>query len=241
MFIYWIETLLGRLDRTEGVLESDIARLEWQYLAVLEHSRRPPATLHKVMATSPEFFVKILFAVYGPSEAPEGEGANKERSIATQAFNLLRSWHTVPGQQKDGTVDGTCLEEWTKEARRMCAEKDIAAIGDEHIGKVLASSPEERDGVWPATAIRELIESTRSRELESGIIVGILNNRGVTQRGLLDGGTQERAIAQRYRTWAKAVALNWPRTAALLDRIAQNFEESAQWHDQNAERTDWAL
>jgi len=241
MFIYWIETLLGRLDRTEDVLETDIARLEWQYLAVLEHSRRPPATLHKVMATSPEFFVKILFAVYGPSEAPEGEGANKERSIATQAFNLLRSWHTVPGQQKDGTVDGTCLEEWTKEARRMCAEKDIAAIGDEHIGKVLASSPEERDGVWPATAIRELIESTRSRELESGIIVGILNNRGVTRRGLLDGGAQERAIAQRYRTWAKALALNWPRTAALLDRIAQNFEESAQWHDQNAERTDWAL
>ena len=123
----------------------------------------------------------------------------------------------------------------------MCSERDIAAIGDEHIGKVLASSPEAADGVWPATAIRELIESTRSRELESGIMVGILNNRGVTRRGLLDGGMQERVIAQKYRSWAKAVALTWPRTGALLERIAQNFEESAQWHDQDAERTDWAL
>jgi transcriptional regulator with XRE-family HTH domain len=246
MFIFWIETLLKRLDEADDVSETEIARLEWQYLAVLEHSRRPPVTLHTVMAASPEFFVKVLMAVYGPSaeeEDGESEGvdAARVRSVAGQAFNLLRSWHKVPGLQKDSSIHSSFLEDWTKQVRRLCADGGIGPIGDEHIGKVLASSPAEADGVWPAKSVRELIETIRSREMELGILIGIQNNRGVTSRGLLDGGVQERSIAKLYRDWAKAAQLEWPRTSALLEQIAQNFEEHARWNDQNAERTDWSL
>jgi hypothetical protein len=55
------------------------------------------------------------------------------------------------------------------------------------------------------------------------------------------GGVQERAIAQQYRNWAKATELEWARTSALLERVARTFEEHGQWHDQNAERTDWSV
>ena len=246
MFIFWIETLLEHLDDADDVSETEIARLEWQYLAVLEHSRRPPVTLHAVMAASPEFFVKVLSAVYGPS-AEEGDGQSKdvdavrERSVAGQAFNLLRSWHKVPGLRKDGSIDSSLLEDWTRQVRRLCADGGIGPIGDEHIGKVLASSPAEADGVWPQKPVRELIETSRSREMELGILIGIQNNRGVTRRGLLDGGVQERSIAKLYRDWAKATQMEWPRTSALLEQIALNFEEHGRWHDQNAERTDWSL
>jgi hypothetical protein len=246
MFIFWVETLLTHLDEAKDVPETEIARLEWKYLAVLEHSRRPPVTLHLVMASSPEFFVKVLAAVYAPaveegSEDAEETAAVAARSVATQAFNLLRSWHRVPGLKKDGTLDGQQLERWVKEVRKRCGEASLGPIGDDQIGRVLASSPAEADGVWPARAVREIIESVRSREMELGILVGIQNNRGVTRRGLLDGGVQERAIAQQYRNWAKATELEWARTSALLERIALTFEEHGQWHDQNAERTDWSL
>jgi hypothetical protein len=246
MFIFWVETLLSHLDEANDVPETEIARLEWQYLAVLEHSRRPPITLHSVMASSPEFFVKVLSAVYGPaakegSEESEEAAAAKVRSVGLQAFNLLRSWYKVPGVQKDGAVDGQELECWVKEVRRRCAEVGLGPFADEHIGKVLASSPAEADGVWPAKAVREIIESVHNREMELGILIGIQNNRGLTRRGLLDGGVQERSIAKQYREWAKATELEWARTSSLLERVARTFEEHAQWHDQNAERTDWSL
>jgi transcriptional regulator with XRE-family HTH domain len=245
MFIFWIETLLTHLDEAKDVPEAEIARLEWQYLAVLEHSRRPPVTLHSVMASSPEFFVKVLSAVYGraaeeASEDAEESSAVAARSVATQAFNLLRSWHKVPGLKKNGGVDGQELEDWVKEVRKRCAG-DLGPIGDDHIGKVLAFSPAEADGVWPTKAVREIVESVRSREMELGILIGIQNKRGVTRRGLLDGGEQERSVAKQYREWAKATELEWPRTSALLERVARTFEEHGQWHDQNAERTDWSL
>lgn len=245
MFIFWVETLLRQLDEANDVPETEIARLEWVYLSVLEHSRRPPVKFHSVMASSPEFFVKVLSAVYGPApeegnEESEEAAPVQARSIASQAFNLLRSWHRVPGAE-NGVVDGSKLEAWVKQARQLCAEAGIGPIGDEQIGRVLASSPAEGDSVWPAKPVREVIETTRSREMELGIVIGIQNGRGVTQRGILDGGEQERSIAMRYRQWAKATELEWPRTAALLERVARTFEEHGQWHDQNAERTDWSL
>jgi hypothetical protein len=77
--------------------------------------------------------------------------------------------------------------------------------------------------------------------VKGDVEIGIQNNRGVTSRGLLDGGVQERSIAQNYRKWAKATELEWPLTSAFLERMARNFEEQGRWHDQTSERTDWTM
>jgi transcriptional regulator with XRE-family HTH domain len=245
MFLFSVEELLQRLDKADDVSEDQVARLEWTYLAMLEHSRRPPVVLHNTLSTSPEFFVQVLRSVYRP--APDSgiqeevvEDSKQVRGLAGHAYGLLRSWHRVPGET-GGTIDSAALQEWVKSARILCAEVGRGDIGDQHIGNVLASSPAEADGVWPAKAVREVIERTPSQHLQTGVMLGIHNNRGGTWRGLTDGGVQERSIASRYREYAKATELEWPRTSALLEQIARSYEEEGQRHDQGAERTDWSL
>jgi hypothetical protein len=244
MFLFSVEELLQRLDKADDVSEDRVASLEWTYLAMLEHSRRPPVVLHKTLSTNPEFFVKVLRSVYRPapdSGVEEAVEDNKRASaLAGHAYGLLRSWHKVPGET-DGTIDQVVLQEWVDRVRALCLEAGRTDIGDQHIGNVLASSPADADGVWPAKAVRELIEKTPSRHIETGVMLGIHNNRGGTWRGLTDGGAQERAIASRYREYAKATELEWPRTSALLEQIARSYEEEGHQHDQRAERTDWSL
>lgn len=245
MFPYSVEELLQRLDEAGDVPEDQIARLEWTYLQLLEHSRRPPKVLHKTMSVNPAFFVEVLSAIYRPAtdsgvqETIESD-PKRARAIASQAYGLLRSWRRVPGEAS-GIVDSAALEEWVKHARLLCAQADRAVVGDQHIGSLLASAPPDADGIWPTKAVREVIEITRSRKLENGVLLGVHNSRGATWRGLTDGGAQERLIANRYREWAETTELEWPRTSALLERIAKSFEEHGQWHDQDAERTDWSL
>jgi hypothetical protein len=48
------------------------------------------------------------------------------------------------------------------------------------------------------------------------------------------GGVQERALAQQYRTWAQAMAPGSPRTAAVLQAIADDYERDAHREDINA-------
>jgi hypothetical protein len=113
-------------------------------------------------------------------------------------------------------------------------------LGDVYIGRILSLANAGGDGVWPEKAVRDLIEEMKKDHLENGIISGVHNKRGVTSRGLFDGGSLERQIAVRYRTWADAVKFKWPRTAALLERIALSFDENAKDHVENAEFTDWS-
>jgi hypothetical protein len=58
-------------------------------------------------------------------------------------------------------------------------------------------------------------------DIERGVIAGLIEKRGGTCRGANDGGDQERDLAAQYRRFAEETRLDWTRTSALLDRIAQ--------------------
>jgi hypothetical protein len=197
------------------------------------------------MSANPEFFVEVLSAVYRPSEGSgvtEATAKDSEhaKAISYRAFDLLRSWRQVPGEAS-GVIDASVLMDWVNRARILCAKAGRAEVGDQQIGSMLASAPGDANGTWPHKAVRDVIEIIRSRELENGVMLGVHNNRGVTSRLLTDGGIQERAIARRYHESAEAIGLEWPRTSALLERIAKSYEEQGHWHDQNAARTDWSI
>ena len=112
-------------------------------------------------------------------------------------------------------------------------------MGDRQIGNILAAAATDKDGIWPPSPIRDVIEITRSRELETGILVGVYNRRGVTMRSPLDGGAQERDLATNYHRCSKAVALEWSRTSALLEKIARSFEDKGRHEDEAAEQREW--
>jgi hypothetical protein len=48
------------------------------------------------------------------------------------------------------------------------------------------------------------------------------------------GGNDERALAAKYRGWAKAVAFRHPLTAKVLEDMARTYDGEAVWHDTDA-------
>ena len=244
MFQWAVEQIFQRLDKDSEISEDQVARLEWTYLSVLQYSHRPPVVLHKLMSANPEFFLEVLCAVFRPSpesgiqETPQAD-ESRVASIASQAYNLLQSWTRAPGET-DGRIDPSALQRWVKRAREICTQAGRAAIGDQYIGRVLAHAPADTDGAWPQVPVRDLIDEISGADLETGLLLGAHDKRGVTWRGVLDGGIQESGLANTYRDWSDATKLEWPRTSTLLRRIAASFEEEARHHDERAQRTDWS-
>lgn len=68
------------------------------------------------------------------------------------------------------------------------------------------------------------------------LVLRIRNERGVTSRGLTDGGNQERELAATYRASARRFASTEPRVATLLNAVAESHEDEAREHDADAER-----
>jgi hypothetical protein len=94
------------------------------------------------------------------------------------------------------------------------------------------------DGIWPPAAVRDLIESAESRDLESGIHAGRINQRGATFKSLSDGGRPERELAKQYRNSAKALNPQWQRTARLLNSLAETYERFGRYDDISVEALD---
>jgi transcriptional regulator with XRE-family HTH domain len=243
-FRHSVVEIFKKLDSADGTPDDVMASLEWAFLPSFRFSGRQALALQRALSTTPKFFVEVLRAVYRPSkesgiEEPPPADPERAHAIASQAYELLRDWRRVPGLTDAGMLDAVALEAWVREARALCAQAGREAVGDLHIGQILAAAPAERGGAWPAIAVREVIENRQSRELERGILTGVRNSRGATWRGMTDGGVQERERAAHYKRCAAETGHEWPRTAALLDLIAKSYEAEGEWHDQDAERMDW--
>jgi hypothetical protein len=244
MFQHYVAEILQLLDERNDVDRNALVALEWNYLRVLEHSRRPAKVLLKALSEQPSLFIEMLSAVFKASEEsgvvdPEPQDPEHARAVATQAYRLLELWNQIPGTRDDGMIDGEALEAWIKEARALAKAAGREDIADSRIGNMLSASPMGSDGNWPAEAVREVIDLFRSKAMIEGFQIGTSNRRGVTTRMPGSGGELERQEAAKYRTWAKAIAYDHPHTAKALDTLAESYDWEARRHDEDAERLDW--
>ena len=235
---YGLDALFGYLERVHFD-EERLARLEWAYLPAFEFEPTPP-TLSRALATNPSFFVDVVCRVFKPDTDGEDGGVEdepdeQEVEIARNAFRLLSDWRALPGRDGDA-VDVDVLRAWVDEARAGLRERRRLRIGDNYIGKLLASGPPDPDGAWPSAAVREVIEAIDSTEIEEGIGTEIFNSLGVTSRGMLDGGEIERDKAALYTEQAARFVDRWPKTAQILREAAETFERMARDRDDDAER-----
>ncbi len=230
---YEIVHMIQALQQREDADLEALGALEYQYLPLLEFQAEPTA-LNRLLSTSPQLFASVIRDAFRPASGETGEVTDERRSRAGQAYRLLRSVKTVPGFSS-GTEDVQYLRSWIFEVRRLAKEADRAVITDQQIGQILAYAPSDvEDHAWPSKPIRDLIEELSADQVEVGIAICRFNQRGAFTKAVYDGGTQERGLASQYREWAE-VARHWPRTSALLRRIADDWDAHARRADTEAE------
>lgn len=234
---YDITRLLGYL-KDRGVDEGRIALLEWRYLPLLQHDGEMPA-LHRLLSRDPRAFVQMIEMVFRPASARNEERVEQsagDATLAVNAYRLLREWKVVPGTSDEGVIEADDLRAWLDQARRLLEEADRLEIGELQIGEILAHSPEDADGTFPALPVREILEAAPDERLSRGFSIGVYNKRGVTSRGMTEGGQQEYNLARQYAAWAEAVQASHPRTAAALRDIAESYREEGRRNDEEARR-----
>lgn len=216
--------------------DEDLPKYEFLFFDLLRDHRRPSAALYRALGADPSNFISMINAIYRGDDELKRIPTAQEKAFAHLSYSVLNHWNTLPGLAQDGTIDGVHLTEWVRSARLAFSDTKRVAIGDEQIGQVLASSPVGADGVWPAEPVREIIENIGNARLDTGLHIGKTNKRGVTTRGVFDGGDQERELENKYRDMATQISTRWPRTARVLRGIADSYQKDARHHDAEAER-----
>jgi hypothetical protein len=230
-----ITTLLDYL-RSRGVDDTEVARLEWKFLPALHYESQAPS-LQRLLARDPTTFVQLIELAFKPaSSEARSEPRDVDQNLASNAYRLLREWRVVPGTREDGNVDAAALQAWLDEVRALLTQSDRLDIGELHVGEVLAHAPIDPDGTFPTRAVREVLETAPNDRLERGFTIGLFNKRGVTSRGMTEGGKKEYDLANRYEGWAEAVEATHPRTAGALRTVAESYREEGRRNDETARR-----
>lgn len=234
------ERLFRCLDQHVDAIGVDrIIRIQWYFLPALGFDP-PTNSLHRRLADDPGFFSEIVALSYRPrhrdrdldDQQPPDE---VKQARATNAYVLLDSWRFPPGTSADGEFSAESCEAWINHAVTLLAASDRLDVGKQHIGWALAHTPPAPDG-WPRDDVARLIGRLDDDQIDRGLQLRIYNERGVTSRGLADGGDQERDLAAKYRAAARRFSGAEPRVAALLNGLAESYEDEARHHDADAER-----
>lgn len=152
-----------------------------------------------------------------------------------RADDFLDSLHLCPGVGPGDKFDTSALRNWVSAARSKLGEIDRRKAGDRRIGAVLANAPHPEAEPRIHEGVRDLLEELECDDIERGLANAIHNQQSGTMRGLLEGGAQERRLAQDCRNESEA-AKDWPRTRKLLNTVADAYEADARYWDADAER-----
>ncbi len=156
-------------------------------------------------------------------------------AVIQNAFHLLHEWQIVPGSnERGGAVDELQLADWIVDARRLLTAANREEIGLHQLGEVFAYSGTDPDGTWPARPVRNAIENLASASLDAGFTTGTFNKRGVTSRGLTDGGRQEYDLARHFDLMKERLTDEWPRTGRLLRSLAESYRAQGRMEDERA-------
>lgn len=236
MFTYAVEKVFQALADQPDVDRGTIGAMEYRYLPLFGYARRTDFVLGDLLASNPEFYTSVLFDIFKKRSEPAREPTERERNRASLAYRLLSSFDKLPGTHTSGQVDEVALNAWVDAVRDICAKEDREGVGDTYVGHALAHAPDDpADGAWPHAAIRRTVERLKNETVENGINIERHNMRGVVMKDLYEGGGQERRIAETIREWAKKCA-GYPRTSAMLKRLAESYESDAKGEDLRAEQ-----
>lgn len=230
---YEIETLISYLRHTD-VDEDKVAMLEWKLLPALGHEPRG-LFLERKLARDPAFFVEILSLCFRAKDTDDVPDV--PQPVATNAYRLLRSWHTIPGSAGPWQpIDAQALDDWYSTAKPLLTDVGRLDIGEQIFGQTLAHGPADDDGLWPNQVVRAFIETASSEQVETGFQIECFNKRGVVSRSLDEGGKLEYALADQYTGWAKRMAITAPRTAVILRKLAEGYRLDGLREDEDTRR-----
>jgi hypothetical protein len=213
--------------RKRGATEADLFKIEWAYLPLFDyHAGQYPETLANRLANDPSFFCDIIGIVFRSDKEPKRESSESEKIIATNAYRLLHSWRTPPGQGPHD-FDDAQFARWLKEVKAKASESGHFDIAMDQIGKVLICAPADPSGLWIRREIANALNDKDAEAMRDGFTTGLFNTRGVHG---YTAGKEELGLANRFHRDADALE------SSGFHRFAKSIREIANTYERDAER-----
>ncbi|NGX46637.1 MAG: hypothetical protein K940chlam2_01833 [Chlamydiae bacterium] len=228
---YHIGKLISGLQADPSVESERLFEVEWVYLPLLLENasvNRPLLTDYK-LASDPEFFCQIIRIIYKSQNENEIGDPNQKpsKSLVQTVRRLLHDWNVPPGRISDGSFDGDRFCKFLSKVKELSTKTGHQESALEHIGRVLANTPPDPDGLWIHKSVADELNRMNAKPLRDGYIIGLFNSRGVHR--VDPTGTTEHKLGEVYKIKAEQLdSEGYTRFASSLRKLADQYELQAE-------------
>jgi len=217
--------MLAHLESAEEIERTSLIQLEFKlFPALTPRQQASVALLYEAIMTEPILFSELICIQHKPAhykyDKPDTEAG---RNAAESASDILRSCSRQPGTRADGSISQSVFNQFINEARELCRQADRLDVCDYAIGKILAKSPADEDGIWPFALARHLLERPEMEAVRKGFVSGIKIKPGEAYGIPLENRRYHSDLADYYRNQAQKLHFFQPSVACLLEEIAKKI------------------
>ena len=161
----------------------------------------------------------------------DDDGNSKDKELSNRYFDLLYGLHFCPCIEA-GKIKQDELEKWVDDFKKCMINQNQSKIISTALGRIFAYSPIDDDNLPLCEAVRNVIEKEYDKRLDQSLRIEIFNSRGVYS---VTDGEAEMNISNKYREYSKKLVKQFPKTALIYEKLADEYLNEANIQRKEAE------
>ena len=221
-----IKEMIEYLEEKNGLDESRLVHIEYHLFSLFGYDEAIRLkTLYRNIMNDPNFFVQLLQSFF----LKDNDVDKQDKPTALHNYKILDECAFLPSINKDLKLNEPDFKAFIKEVRAQSEGFGILDSCDRLLGRILSHSPCEDDDKSILTMVADVLDLFDAENIRRGFGNGIVNQRGAHWRD--KGGKQERALADKYRQYAKPWVISHPHVSQMFEDIARSYESEAKYWD----------
>lgn len=221
-----IKEMIEYLEEQSGLDESRLVHIEYHLFSLFGYDEAIRLkTLYRNIMNDPNFFVQLLQSFY----LKDDDAPKQDKSTTLHNYKILDDCAFLPSINKDLKLNEPDFKAFIKEVRIQSEGLGILDSCDRVLGRILSHSPCADDDKSILTMVADVLDLFDAANIRRGFGNGIVNQRGAHWRD--KGGKQERALADKYRQYAKPWVISHPHVAQMFEDLARSYESEAKYWD----------
>lgn len=221
-----IKEMIEYLEEQNGLDESRLVYIEYHLFSLFGYDEAIRLkTLYRNIMNDSSFFMQLLQSFYLKDESR----SEQDKSTAFHNYKILDECKVLPSINKEMELDEATFKAFIKEVRNQSQKIGILDACDRVLGQILSHSPREDDGKSILTIVADVLDLFDAEDLRRGFYLGTVNQRGAHMRD--KGGKQERALADKYKQYAKPWVISHSHVSQMFEDIARSYESEAKYWD----------
>ncbi len=209
--------------KSKVIDESIMIQIEWNHFESIESNHSIPGITLKKLVSDPVYFVEMFV-----ERTKEISNSAEVWERVRKGNRLVNLYALLDGFQDTTSLllDSESLQQFVQVAMdhsKQLGENEKIGV---KLGRILSHSLNDpEDGLWPCKAVRTVLELVNSKEMQNGLVWGIISPDTIGVRYISDEKDQFKEEILKYTIAAEKLNIRFPNTSRLLSIIANDYQQ----------------